>query len=202
MYPAGPRGVRRRVRMAATFGSPAPGGRHLRPVHPAGASPHHHHGTQRAHGEPAGRRRHAGARRHRFPSHRSGRRRHLSRAGTDRRLSYYGPARMEARRRRLRASHRTDDDRYAGGFRHPRRADSEMHRRLGGRRENRRHRSPHQPMGHIARFCAERLDGHALLPVHYSLRPDQTRHFHGAIGLRRFVDRGRRSPDRAFRPRI
>src|ERR1022692_4818762 len=188
--------------IATTACRAAQGRRYPRSTHPAGAPPHHHHGPQRSHGKPPGRRRNPDPRRHRLPSHRPRRRRHLSRPRTDRGLSHPRPARMAARCGSLRAGHRTDPDRYSVGFRHPGRPYSQTDGRLGGRAQNRRHRRAHQPMGDFARFRAQRLDRPALFSVYCSLRPHQARDFHGAIGMRRLVDGGCGAPGRAFRPRI
>ena len=198
----GPGGVRRGVRLAATPGGAAQGRRDSRPIDPAGAPPYHHHGPQRPLGEPAGGRGSPNPRGYRIPSHGPRRRHHLSRTGPDRRLSDHGPARMEARRGRLRAGHRADVDRYVVGFWNSGRPYSEMHGRMGGRGQNRRDRRAYQPMGYIARFRAERLDGPAVFPVHCSLRPFEARDFDGAIGLRRFMGGGSGASGRALWPRI
>jgi len=176
--------------------------RNPRSTDPDRTPAHHHPGPQRAFRKPAGQRRNPDPRRHCLPSHRPRRRHYLSRAGTDRGLSHHGPARMEARRGCLRKGDRASSDRHAGGFRHPGRPHSKAHRRVGGWPQDRRHRRAHQPMGNIARFRAECLHRPALFPVHCSLRTDQTRGFHGAIGMQCQLGRSRGDPGDAFRPCI
>ena len=68
-----------------------------------------------------------------------------------------------------------------------------LHRRLGGRAEDRRHRRAYQPLGDVARLRAERQHRSELFPVHRSVRIDQARDLHGAAGRARDAGRGRRS---------
>ena len=62
-----------------------------------------------------------------------------------------------------------------------------LHRRVGGRPENRRHRRSHQPLGDLARLRAQRCHGPRLFPVHRALRPGAARHLDGGAGRGRIA---------------
>ena len=70
-------------------------------------------------------------------------------------------------------------------------------------RKDRGHRRAYQPLGDIARFCAERRYGFELFPVHRAVRADKTRHVHARSSV--FAPRMEdvRTPSGgAFRPRF
>src|SRR5579859_4280449 len=67
-----------------------------------------------------------------------------------------------------------------------------MHRRLGERQEDRRHRSTHQPVDHLARICAERVDRPELFWLYRAMRTGQAGHIHGATGSGRDPSGGKR----------
>ena len=59
-----------------------------------------------------------------------------------------------------------------------------LHRRVGGRQEDRRHRRPYQPLGHLPRLRAESYYRFELFPVHRALRADQAGDFHASSWAR------------------
>ena len=59
--------------------------------------------------------------------------------------------------------------------------------------KDRRHRRAYQPLGDVARLCAERDHRSELLPVHRAVRADETGHFHGALGVQAHAGRSCRA---------
>src|SRR6266404_2942361 len=57
-----------------------------------------------------------------------------------------------------------------------------MQRSLGGRQKDRRHRSAHQPLGHLTRICAEREHRPELFWLDRAVWAVEAGHLHGATG--------------------
>src|SRR5688572_24106064 len=109
---------------------------------------------------------------------------------------------MEARRRRLRARHRTSHHRCPCRFRHRGWTHQRRDRRLDPRSKDRRHRRASQPLGHLAWFCAKRRYRPELFSLHRSLRPHQACNILARTGLPSLAYAGDPGVGRAFWPRV
>ena len=70
--------------------------------------------------------------------------------------------------------------------------DAGRHRRLGGRREGRRHRRAYQPLGDVPRLRAESRYGFGLFPVHRAVRFDPAGDFDAGTWVSRRAATGSR----------